>query len=338
MKLWLQILYFVFSENDGCTEYARKASVRTRSAFRPRTVKCYSMLFRSFVAFCMFTKVNISKISVSVVLSYLEFLVENEVSVKMVMNHVSAIRAMSILYDLPHEAWRQPKVGYFMKALKLHRPMVLTKRNIIDIKTLKRMVASCHRLPNADVFKAVFLTAFFGFFRLSNLAPHAITEFDSTRHFTGGDVFFLKSEAQLLLKWSKTIQYRDEYKMVTIPKLGVSPICPYRALRKIMALYNPGQNEPLFQVQTAAGWQVLTDTRIRKTLAKINLAMDLPSNYYTFHAFRRSGASLAYDLDIPVKEIKEHGTWASECVWRYIRPAATAGDQVARVFKRTLHS
>ena len=245
---------------------------------------------------------------------------------------------MSILYDLPPEAWRQPKVGYFIKALKLHRPMVLTKRNIIDIKTLKRMVASCHRLPNADVFKAVFLTAFFGFFRLSNLAPHAITEFDSTRHFTGGDVFFLKNEAQLLLKWSKTIQYRDEYKMVTIPKLGVSPICPYRALKKIMALYNPGQNEPLFQVQTAAGWQVLTDTRIKKTLAKINLAIDLPSNYYTFHAFRRSGASLAYDLDIPVKEIKEHGTWASECVWRYIRPAATAGDQVARVFKRTLHS
>ena len=167
MKLWLQMLYFVFSENDGCTEYARKASVRTRSAFRPRTAKCYNMLFRSFVAFCLFTKVNLSKVSVSVVLSYLEFLVENEVSVKMVMNHVSAIRGMSILYDLPHEAWRQPKVGYFIKALKLHRPMVLTKRNIIDIKTLKRMVASCHRFPHADVFKAVFLTAFFGFFRLS---------------------------------------------------------------------------------------------------------------------------------------------------------------------------
>ena len=118
----------------------------------------------------------------------------------------------------------------------------------------------------------------------------------------------------------------------------MSPICPYRALKKIMALYNPGQNEPLFQVQTAAGWQVLTDTRIRKTLANINLAIDLPSNYYTFHAFRRSGASFAYDLDIPVKEIKEHGTWASECVWRYIRPTATAGKQVARFFKRTLHS
>ena len=115
-----------------------------------------------------------------------EFLVENEVSVNMVKNHISAIRAMSIVYDLQFSAWEHPKVRYFVKALKLHRPMVLTKRNIIDIATLKRMVALCQRFPNAEVYKAVFLTAFFGFFRLSNLAPHAIVEFDGTRHFTGG--------------------------------------------------------------------------------------------------------------------------------------------------------
>ena len=286
MILLLQILCFVFSENDAFTEYARKASVRTKSAFSPRTVKYYNMLFRSFVAFCLFTKVSLLKVSVSAVLSYLECLVENEVSVNIVMNLISAIRAMSILYDLHYEAWDHPKVSYFVKALKLHRPMVLTKRNIVNIGTLKCMVVVCHRFSNAEVFKAVFLTAFFGFFRLSNMAPHAIAEFDSTRHFTGGDVFFQKDEAQLLLNWSKTIQYRDECRLVTIPKLGASPICPYRALKKIMALYNPEQNEPLFQIQTTSGWQVFTDTCIRKTLAKINLALDLPSNYYTFHAFR----------------------------------------------------
>ena len=65
-------------------EYARKASVRTKSAFRPRTLKCYDMLFRSFVAFCLFANVPLSEISVSVALYYLEFLVENCVSVNMI--------------------------------------------------------------------------------------------------------------------------------------------------------------------------------------------------------------------------------------------------------------
>ena len=94
----------------------------------------------------------------------------------------------------------------------------------------------------------------------------------------------------------------------------------------------------MFQIQVASGWQVLTDTCVRKNLSKINRFLNPPPNYYTFHAFRRSGASLAYDLDISVKEIKDHGAWASDCVWRYIRPTAAAGKQVAQVFKRTLHS
>ena len=54
------------------------------------------MLFRSFVAFCLFTNVKLSDVSVPAALSYLEFLVENEVSVNMIKNHISAIRAMSM--------------------------------------------------------------------------------------------------------------------------------------------------------------------------------------------------------------------------------------------------
>ena len=71
-------------------------------------------------------------------------------------------------------------------------------------------------------------------------------------------------------------------------------------------------------------------------MAKINQCMRLPTNYNTFHAFRRSGASLAYDLDIPVKEIKVHGTWSSDCVWRYIRSSASAEDQVSHTFRKVL--
>ena len=51
-----------------------------------------------------------------------------------------------------------------------------------------------------------------------------------------------------------------------------------------------------------------------------------------------SGASLAYEIDIPVKDIKEHGTWASDCVWRYIRPQADAGRQVSTKFRQCFNN
>ena len=178
---------------------------------------------------------------------------------------------------------------------------------------------------------------FFGFFRLSNIAPHTKAEFDSTKHITGGDVFFLENEVRMLLKWSKTIQFRDQYKLVVLPKLGVSSFCPYQALKQVMSLYNPSKNAPLFQITIASGWQVLTDSRVKKNLEKINQCLHLPSNFYTFHAFRWSGASLAYELGIPVREIKEHGTWASDCVWTYIPPSASAGCQVSHTFRKMLH-
>ena len=198
------------------------------------------------------------------------------------------------------------------------------------------MISLCQQFTEAVVFKAVILTAFFGFFCLSNIAPHAVAEFDCTRHFTGADVFFQKNEVKLLLKWSKTFQSRDQYKLVALPRLFPSPLCPYKALKDLYSLYTPGANNPLFQIRSASGWQVLTYSRVRKTLSKINTLMGLPSNYYTFHAFRRSGASLAYDADIPIKEIKEHGTWASDCVWRYIQPSQTAGQQVSKKFRKLL--
>ena len=57
------------------------------------------------------------------------------------------------------------------------------------------------------------------FFRLSNLAPHAISEFDPSRHFTVADLIFEKNQVTLLLKWSKTIQTRDQVRLITLPQL-----------------------------------------------------------------------------------------------------------------------
>ena len=97
----------------------------------------------------------------------------------------------------------------------------------MDVSVLEMIIKQCVKMSNAVVFKAIFCVVFFGFFRLSNCVPHAIGEFDATRHFTGADVFFSKNSVKLLLKWSKTIQHRDQYKLINssqIEKLSTLPI------------------------------------------------------------------------------------------------------------------
>ena len=239
------MLYFVLSENAALTEYARKASVRAKSAFRPRTFKCYVMLFRSFAAFCMFAKVPLSEISVSVALSYLEFLVENGVSVNMTKNHIAAIKAMFIVHNLEYGSWEHPKVSYFVKSLKLHRPMALPKRNTIDINTLKKMVMLCNQFSDPWVYKAVILTVFFGFFHLSNIAPHAKAEIDSTKHFTGGTFSSCKMRFAYYLNGPRPYSLETNIKWSYCQNWGSNLYVLTMLLRRLWP-YTSQQKIPLF--------------------------------------------------------------------------------------------
>ena len=141
---------------------------------------------------------------------------------------------------------------------------------------------------------------------------------------------------KILLKWSKTIQTRDQFKVISLPRLGKSPLCPYRALKTLFHWYKPSKNDLLFQFQYPSGWKVLIDSKIRKTLSLINQKLDLSPHFFTFHAFRCSGASLAFNANVPIQEIKVQGTWTSDCVWRYIHDDPTRSSAVATTFQKIL--
>ena len=194
----------------------------------------------------------------------------------------------------------------------------------------------CDYIYLGKVFKAVFLLAFFWFLRLSNIAPHSLTSFDSSHHLCAGDLIFTKHFLKVVIKWTKTIQARDKVHLLTLPRSKGSRLCPYTACRQALRLYAPGENDPLFQYKTGSTWVVLTDTRIRKFLSKINTKLGFPRNYFTFHAFRRSGATLAYKSQVSVQHIKDHGSWTSDCVWSYIHKDHTAGEDIASVFAKLL--
>ena len=254
-------------------------------------------MFRTFVAFCIVTKCALVNINVKVVLSFLECLARNSCSACMVAKHVSAIRASFVMYDLPYYVSDHPKVKYFPKALRINRPVVVMPHNIITISRLIDISLACDLVTSPQVFRAAFLLAFLAFLRLSNLVPHAVGEFDFTRHLTGHDIFFTSKYAKVMIKWSKTIQTRDRVQCLTLPKLSNRVICPYSALRQLFKLYPMSGVTPLLQ---------------------INIHLGLRPNFFTFHDFRRSGASFAYHSHIPIQEIKRHGTWSSDCVWGYI--------------------
>ena len=329
------MLYFV-SENQKLRKLSTKANARLKQAFRPSTAKAYGVMFRTFVSFCVYMSTAVESIDVNGLLAFLECLNYNKISVNMLANYMAAIRANFNVLGLNTTVLEDKRLKYYLKSIKLNRPICLSSKNVISVENLLKIVHCCDTLYMGPIFKAVFLVAFFGFFRLSNLAPHSFASFDISRHLAAGDIFFSKQFVKILVKWAKTLQTHDQIKIISLPNLGKSPLCPYHALKKLFTIYNPSKNQPLFQYRYAAGWNPLIDSKIRKTLSLINVKLHFPPHFFTFHAFRRSGASLAFNANVPLQDIKVQGTWTSDCVWRYIQEDKTTQSLVSSTFRDML--
>ena len=148
-------------DNQALTSLSTKASHRLSLAFRPKTYKAYEAMFRTFVAFCIVTKCIIANVNVKVILSFLECLVLSSCSMGMVANYVSAIRASFVMYDLPYYVLDHPKIKYFLKSLRINRPVIVTPHNIITISRLVDISLACD-LPSciSNFFFAGFLCLF----------------------------------------------------------------------------------------------------------------------------------------------------------------------------------
>ena len=79
-------------------------------------------------------------------------------------------------------------------------------------------------------------------------------------------------------------------------------------------LYPIARNDPCFSTL----FFTITERAVRQHLKIILKDLNLDHVQMSFHTFRRSGATLAYNLDIKIDDIKCHGTWRSEAVQSYI--------------------
>ena len=119
--------------------------------------------------------------------------------------------------------------------------------------------------------------------------------------------FFSSPGAHILITWSKTIQAKNSARVLKIPHLGSTPICPVQALKNLLLITPPGRNKPLFQVKNTS--YPLSDTRLRKHFKSILHKLGLSQSSITFHSFRRSGATMAFNSQVPIQDIQSHGTW-----------------------------
>ena len=95
--------------------------------------------------------------------------------------------------------------------------------------------------------KVYICSVFISFLRLSNLVPNSCIGFSPLKHLAGGILSLRPGKIIVLVKWSKTMQNNNQFKLIFVPEIAGSPLCPVRAIFKHLALTPKGSNLPLFQ-------------------------------------------------------------------------------------------
>ena len=178
------------------------------------------------------------------------------------------------------------------------------------------------------------MTAFFAFLRISNLAPYTARTFDHTRHLTKQDVIFGEPGIHLIIKWSKTLQTRDKYQVIQLPILKNKQICPVLAIHGMLSSSVRSDNSPLFVIPSTG--VSVTQGQVRKALAAVLTHLRIPTDFITFHSFRRSGVTHAFNNNVSLQNLKIHGGWRSDVIWSYLQNTHKAAGQVARSFQATI--
>ena len=312
-----------------------QAITRLEEGLRPRTRTAYMAAFRQFLAFVIVMKLDLPCTS-RTVLSYLEFLAQNGLRATSLKNHLSTLKHFFALFEWPTYVFHTRKVSLFVKSVQNNAPLNVKITGVFSVPMLRKLICAIQRYTNAKLYTVLFLTAFFGFFRLASLLPNAVDQFDRTRHFIQNDLVFGPPGLHLIMTYTKTMQTSGQVQVVQLPQLNDPMLCPVTAFKDYLASVPIDKTLPLFQILVKQQWLPLTGFKARSFLKLAVTSIGLDPKIYTFHSFRRSGASLAFNHDVDLNKIKQHGNWKSDAIWTYLRNTPKAASTIPTTFAKLI--
>ena len=311
---WLLKVFIIFS---GCKALLTTAWNNLPKAHTDKVQQQYLASFRLFMAFLMAIQVDVLETNFKHIIAFTQMLHNSKLSSATILNYLSGIKVCSTRLNV-HLELDHPTVHQLIRAFAKHPHNVVQIKKIFTVDLLDQLISSTSILQHATAYKAIFLAAFHGFFRISNLLPVSSQSFDINKHLARGDIIFDQTIVHVIMKWSKTLQ-GGRGRVIQLAAIPGSQLCPVRALSDFVTTYPTPANKPFFTI----GQTTITQPMARKALAQVLVALRLNPSQFPFHTFRHSGATLAFQLGVPLEHIQAHGTWSSDAVWAYLKTAPT---------------
>jgi integrase len=274
-------------------------------------------------------------ISIFTLLSFIEFLMDNNLSVPTVKNYISSIKSAFKTSNVSISAFESTQLTLALSSLSKNWRPPISIKPVISPSQFSQIIHNARRLPLHQFYVVSFLFGYMALLRISNVAPTSRSTFDPLRHLRRGDVSITTQGLCIHLRWTKTLQRHRQSARIHILSIPGSSLCPLAAFQSLQRSYPVHPTDPILSYRVLGQLFIISQSQIRRALKRLVLSLNLHPNI-SFHAFRHSGASLAFASGIPFQSIQSHGTWASDALWAYI--GSDARDMAVPRFFSTVFS
>ncbi len=256
-----------------------------------------------------------ARASVREVLRFIAYLSRNRKAASTISAYVNAVANYHKMND-----WENP-----CEAFKVKRALKGAARDntcpdsrapitpVILAQLINALPRICQSKYEVSLFRAIFLIAFFGLFRIGELVCPSKTEY-ARSVVRINDVQHKKNTLRITLRFSKTDQ-TGKTSVITMKGSEGHKLCPVRAL----CLYAKQRGRvpgPLFVHNDNSFVSIFQFNAVLKSV--LNLA--LPGcNSIKSHSFRIGGATNAIAKGIPYEDVQNMGRWRSHAARKYIR-------------------
>lgn len=292
---------------SGCNILLNASMSENTKAVYQNGLKCFAE-FRSNYSFNQDWPVPVSHAA-----AFISFCFQQGYSPATVTTYMSAVRYIHKLRDLPDPSQsfliRKILEGFKrLKSTNIRAP--ITKK--ILMKLVLALPQGCYNEYESILFKAMFSLAYFGLFRVGELA--------ATNYYQAGyalqlsDLTFTHEKLVVGIRFSKTNQTGKPV-FLNIKKVDDKNICPLVNMQQFLRLRSSRPGNLFIHANELPVTRYQFGAILIKAIAQVGLS----SSYYKSHSFRIGRATDLAVAGVSCDEIKASGRWQSSCFNTYVR-------------------
>ncbi|CAG2201509.1 unnamed protein product [Mytilus edulis] len=249
------------------------------------------------------------------------FLSDNFKNSGSVRNYLSGVKTWAVLLNFDTEEFNSPSLRLTLSGIDKLNANVPNIKLPFEPYHLNCMFEVLDMTSVQDaVMWAVIMTSFYAMLRKSQFANNSRTTFNPKEQLTRGDIQITEEGLIIDIQWSKTSQKHKNIHHIPLKRVEDCVLCPLLAYSRMVTMLPALPGEPAFGLSDSKGKIcAFSKSDIDKIVHKLLVRCGMDTSQYSFHSFRRGGATCASAAGCTDSEICTIGNWASSCYKGYIK-------------------